>query len=456
MAGQVDEGSTARVAATRIGLTRRDFLTTVGAGAVGLGLAACGKSKGNSTVSVPSATSTAIRADLSFVYLGTADQQTSWNKLFAQFNTKYPNIKLHPNAVAVDNWAAFFDKVSTQLAGGVKYDLVQVATEGMQLLADRGILRPIDDLMERDKTELAGFLADVHPNLLAWNKKYASPGGKTYFLPSGGFNTMCAWVNTDVFKKAKLDLPTDDWTWQDFLSAGRTIKKTTGAYLYPATAEYFICVMPWLTTNGTSTLDSEWKTPTCDSDAAIEAAHFVRQLVVEGLSPAPGGSFDRFTLGIQGKLAMFGGGRWPIIQIRQANAVGKYNLLRWPHNKAMHGSPVGWGAFALFKNTKSPNGCWDFDKYLGSPEGATFFAQQGGTITPSLKSVASGQAYLSKSPTGTEKLWQALDYATPIPSPAKGNLIQKAIEDTWGQILVGTVKPDTGMKRMADQIHQYL
>lgn len=436
------------------GVSRRGFLGAGMLGAAGLaGLAACSSSGSSST---KGASGNADKASLSFVYLGTADQQASWNALFAEFNKKHPGIKLSPTAVPVDNWGQFFDKVSVQLSSGVHYDLVQVATEGMQLMADRGLLRPIDDFIKANQSTMDSFFSDCHPNLIKWNKQYASPDGKTYFLPSGGFNTMGAWVNKDVFKKAGLDIPTDDWTWQDFLTAGRTIKKKTGAYLYPATAEYFICVMPWLTTNGTSTLSSDWKTPTCDSDAAIEAAEFVRQLVAEGLSPAPGGTYDRFALGLQDKLAIFGGGRWPIIQVRAGKAVDKYEILAWPHNKAQRGSPVGWGAFAILKNTKSASACWTFDEYLGSPDGSSFFAQQGGTTTPSLKSVAAGQAYLANSPVGTEKLFAALEYATPLPAPAKENLIQKAIEDNWGQILAGTVKPDAGMKRMASQIQQNL
>ncbi|GAA0263459.1 sugar ABC transporter substrate-binding protein [Cryptosporangium japonicum] len=424
-------------------VTRRDLLRASGFGALALAaaplIAACGDGG-----------SGAGSSDLTLSYLGTADQQQVWNKLFAEFQRKNPDIKLKATGSPVDNWAAYFDKVSTQLAGGVRYDLIQVATEGMQLFASKGLLQPLDDLVSKNQAELDDFLADAHPNLPKWNKQYGSPDGKTYFLP-GDFNTMCLWFNKEVFQQAGVEAPTNEWTWDDFLKAGRTIKQKTGAFLYPATAEYFIGVMPWLLTNGASTLSDDWKKATCDTPAAIEAAEFARQLVAEKLSPPPGGSFDRFTLATQGKLATFGGGRWPIVNIRQANAVEKFGIVAWPR-KVKQGSPVGWNGIPVMKSSNKPEKAFEFLKFLISKEGDAFFAQLGGTIVPARKSVAESTAYLDNSPTGTENLYAALDYATVIPAPAKGNLIQRDIEDTWGQILAGNTKPADGMKKMQEKV----
>jgi multiple sugar transport system substrate-binding protein len=433
-------------------MSRRRLLQVAGTGALGLtglgALAGCGGSDSGGK-------DTGGSGPLSFVYLGTAEQQKQWNELFAAFNKKHPDIKLKATGVPVDNWAAFFDKVSTQLGGGTKYDLVQVATEGMQLFATRGLLHPLDDFIKADKAAVDEYLSDASPKIAEWNKTYASPDGKTYYMP-GDFNTMCLWFNKEVFQKAGSDLPTDEWTWDDFYAAGKQIKARAGAFLYPATPEYFIGVMPWLLTNGASTLDTEWKEATADTPAAIAAAEFNQKLVKDKLSPAPGGSFDRFTLAVQGKLASFGGGRWPIVNIRAQNAVDKFGIVAWPHRDAQKGSPVGWGTFPIFKSSDKKDKAWTFIKFTFSKEGSAFFAKLGGTIVPARRSIATSEEYLANSPEGTEKLYEALEYATPIPSPPKGNLIQRSIEDSWGQILGGNVAPDAGMKRMQQSIQQNL
>jgi len=76
---------------------------------------------------------------LSLAYLGTADQVPAWESLFALFKTKYPNIDLTAQANPANDWAGFFDAISTQIAGGKSPDIVQVATEGQRLFASRGL-----------------------------------------------------------------------------------------------------------------------------------------------------------------------------------------------------------------------------------------------------------------------------------------------------------------------------
>jgi multiple sugar transport system substrate-binding protein len=386
--------------------------------------------------------------------MGTADQQQSWNQLFSDFNKAYPGVKIKPTAVTVDNWAAFFDKVSTQLAGGVKYDLIEIATEGMQLFAGKDLIHPLDDLIARDKQDLSAYMSDCAPQLLDYTKQLDSPGGKTFYLPAG-FNTMAMWVNTKVLHKAGVQVPDASWTWDDFLAAGRQIKQRTGAFLYPATAEYFIGVMPWLTTNGGSTMTADWKSATCDTPQAIEAAAFVRQLVKEQLSPPPGGSFDRFSLTTQGKMAMFGAGRWPVIEIRQEKAVPDMKIVPWP-KKVKQGSPVGWNTAAIFKSSSNVEAAWNFVKYSISPDGMNATERVGSTGVPSRSSLATAPLYLGNSPDGTKNLFDALAYSTPIPSPLKGNLTQRAIEDNWGQILSGALSPEAGMKKMQSDVSSYL
>jgi multiple sugar transport system substrate-binding protein len=433
-------------------LSRRSLLKTAGVGVAGVASASFLASCGNDE-STPKALDAAT---VSFVFSGTADQAKSWDSLFQGFQSNFPNIDFKANAIASDNWAAFADAVAVQLAGGAKYDVLNLATEGALLFADKGIVLPLDDLIARDKAELDAALADTHPRLVEFGKKYGPPDGKTYYIPSGGMNCMAAWVNKDVFAKAGLDLPTDDWTWDEFLAAGRTIKAKTGAFMFPVTAEYFVGIMPWLTTNGASTMNEDWTVATCDTPQAIEAAEFARQLVVEKLSPPPGGNYDRFDLGIKGELAVFGGGRWPVLAVRAANAVDKYEIFDFPHKGANRGSPVGWAAFPIMNTSPNIDASWEFVKYISSFEGASIFAKAGGTASPCLKSVAESEGYLADSPVGTEKLFKALDYATAIPSPTKGNLTQRAIEDVWGQIIAGNIKPDAGMKKMQSEITRLL
>jgi len=435
------------------GVSRRSLVKGIGAASlVGVG-AIAGR---HSAIAAPAIITSKTRASnqatskISLAYLGTADQAEVWNNLFALFAEKHPEIELEAQANPVNDWAAFFDAISTQIAGGKVPDVVQVATEGQRLFASRGLCEPINDLVERDKGELAEYYEDIHPKLIEWDKTYnTTADGSQYYLP-GDFNTMGLWYNSEVFTANGVEEPTDDWTWDQLMAAGEALK-AKDIYGINVTPEYFISVMPYLLTNGASTLSADWATATVNSPAAIEAATFMRSLVEKEISPTPGGTFDQFTATAQGKMAMFGGGRWPIISMRKLGVVDKMKIVSWP-TKTQKGSPVGWGAYPIMKGTKNKEAAWTFLKFLASKEASVYFAEQGGTIVPGRKSVANSDSYLANAPAGSLKLYDALEYATPIPSPDKGNIVQSAIQDTFLQILTGAVTPEDGLNALNDQI----
>lgn len=435
------------------GVSRRSLLKVAGAtGLVGAGAIVGLRPAFAAPAIITSQTRSRGQAGgkLSLAYLGTADQSAVWTNLFALFAKKHPEIELEARANPVNDWAGFFDAISTQIAGGKTPDVVQVATEGQRLFASRDLCEPINDLIERDKAELAEYFADVSPKLIEWDKTYnTTPDGSRFYLP-GDFNTMGLWYNSEVFSANGVEAPTDSWTWDQLLAAGEALK-AKGIYGINVTSEYFISVMPYLLTNGASTLSADWKTSMVNSPEAVEAATFMRSLVEKGISPVPGGTFDQFTATAQGKMAMYGGGRWPIISMRKLGVVDKLKIVAWPQKK-QKGSPVGWNSYPIMKGTKNKEAAWTFLKFLASKEAGVYFAEQGGTIVPARKSIANSDSYLTNAPAGSLKLYDALEYATPIPSPDKGNIVQSAIQDAFLQILTGAVAPKEGLDALNDQI----
>src|SRR5215204_2995562 len=248
-------------------MSRRTFVTAAGAAGLASAVAITGR---RSALAAPAIVTSKTRAryqasgKISLAYLGTAEQAEVWNNLFALFAEKHPDIELEAQANPVNDWAAFFDAISTQIAGGKPPDVVQVATEGQRLFASRGICEPINDLIERDQAELAEYFEDIHPKLIEWDNTYnTTEDGSRYYLP-GDFNTMGFWYNAEVFTANGVEEPTDDWTWDQLLAAGEALQ-AKGIYGINVTPEYFISVMPYLLTNGASTLSADWKTSTVNS-----------------------------------------------------------------------------------------------------------------------------------------------------------------------------------------------
>jgi multiple sugar transport system substrate-binding protein len=385
-----------------------------------------------------------------FVIWADAVETASWDPIVAKFNETQPDIQVEVQAVPAGSWAGFFDAVSTRIAGGQVPDVMRVATEGQRLFSSRGLVQPLDDYLERDKDELQDFFDDVHPNLVEWTKTLSSTDGQTYYIPHG-FNTMCLWYHTEMFAAAGVEEPTDEWTWDDFHAAAKALTKPGEVYGFDMPAAYFGGVMPWLLTNGASTLSADWTESTVAEPAAIEAAQFMRSLVDEGISPKPGGEFDAFATMGQGKLAMFGGGRWPTAAIRELKLVDKVKLVAWPR-KTQQGSPVGWDGHPIMQASENKDAAWEFVKFLASTDAQSIEVGQGGPTVPPRRSLAQSDAFLKDAPEGMIKLYDALDYATPIPSPDAGNIIEQDIIDTFTQILAGNQEPEEALKTLDQQI----
>jgi multiple sugar transport system substrate-binding protein len=431
-------------------LGRRTFLKGVGYTGLALAgsglLAACGNQSSASNQIAPAGSK--ISGTLTVTYLGTADQQVVWNKLFALFRQKYPDVQLTAQANASNNWATYFNAISTQIAGGKVPDVVQVATEGQRLFASRGLVQPIDDYLARDKNEMAEYYADTDPHLRQLGSQ-SSPDGKTYYLP-GEYNPMCIWYNVDMFHQAGVNEPDDTWTWDDFLAIAKKIAKP-GVYGFRAEAAYFSGIMPWVLSNGGNILNSGWTKSVVTDPAVVEALSFMRSLVAQGISPAPGGTFDPFGAMAQSKLAMFGGGRWPIVNIRQLGIVDKVKIVAWPR-KAKQGSPIGFGAYPIMKASQNKEAAWAFVKFMASKEASTFFVQNGGTTVPLRRSVAQSQDFLGNTPQGMDKMYPALAYGTLLPAPNKENVIELSIDSVSAQVLTGNVSPAQGMSQLDQQI----
>lgn len=402
--------------------------SSAGAGATSSGAAAATGIGGSTT-------SAKASGQLSFVYYGDANQQAQFKSLFAEFNKINPAITLQAQGIASASWATFSNTVATRIAGGQIPDIIQIATEGQRIFASKGLLEPLDPYIARDKALVDNYYADIDPNLKAWTLKYGSTDGKTYYMP-GGYNTVCMYVNTEIFAKAGVAIPTGDWSWSDFKTAAQQIKDKTGAFMLPVGSGYFVDVMPWLTTNGAATFNSAWTVPTFNTPAAVEAVTFAKSLIDAGLAPKPGGAFDAATNMSNGKLAALAGGRWPTIDIRRLKIVDKVQIVKWP-KKTADGSPVGWDAWPITKASKNKDAAWEFIKFLISKPAGEYFATIGGTIVPARLSVAKSAAFTTNAPKGSDLLSDAIAYATPIPSPNRGAEIQKTIEDAWLKVISG-------------------
>jgi multiple sugar transport system substrate-binding protein len=430
--------------------SRRSVITR--SAQVGAAITVAGATGGLSSI-LASAKAPAVLQDAApsgkvrLLYYGEAANE---EQRFNEFGALYPDVELEVVGIPGGTWADFADSVATRIAGGETFDVLSIATEGQRVFASRGLIDPIDDLLERDAEEMQEFFDDVHPRMLEFTNTLSSPDGQTYFLP-GELNTMGIWYNKDVFAAAGVEEPVAGWTWDDFNTTATAITKPGEVYGMHVTGALFASVMPWLLTNGASPLSADWTQATVNTPEAVAAAQQMRQLVADGISPEPGGEFDAFTIFAQGGLGMIGVGRWIYPSLETNGVTDKVGIVPWPE-MAGPGSPVGWKSYPIMSSTENREAAWALSKYFASKEAAAFLMYE----ISARRSIAEDPAFLETMPPGFDTFFKAIDYATPVPGTDNGAVIQHDIESTFDQILIGNLEAEAGLNDLNSKIESNL
>lgn len=140
--------------------------------------------------------------------------QAKVDALLANFNAKYPDIKV---TLQLLDYKTGDDQVNTAIEGGQAPDIILEGPE--RLVANwgaKGYMVDLSDLFDEDA-------ADIYPNIVAACK---SPEGKAYEFPLC-MVAHCMAVNKTVFEKANamqyLDLNTHTWTTENFFKAVQAV-----------------------------------------------------------------------------------------------------------------------------------------------------------------------------------------------------------------------------------------
>lgn len=117
------------------------------------------------------------------------------------------------------SWTSYFENLATQAVGNNLPDIIQMSTTDIINYAkNKQIidLQPYVDEKIIDTTNMEAASLD---------------GGKVEGQLSGittGVNTVAVVYNKDIFEQAKVDAPSDEWTWTEFLNTAKTIYDATG------------------------------------------------------------------------------------------------------------------------------------------------------------------------------------------------------------------------------------
>ena len=293
-----------------------------------------------------------------------------WNNAIDGFKQAYPDIDVKLEPVPQD----YGTKLLAQMAAGAAPDVFQVGDGSVAEYVANGITEPLDPYINGpDGLDMSVF----YPAVAA----FGQVGGTTYLLTKD-YSPLVLYFNKDLFDEAGVGYPTEDWTWDDLLSAaealtnsdhwGIQIPNSWGDWLWDRG------ILPIIAENGGYPISDDGHTVEgyMNSEATVAALQwYVDLFKVHKVAPTADdvASYAGADLFTSGKVAMMWTGRWPL---KDYEAIDGFNFgtMGLPAGPAGKANTLCWAGFAMNSASNNKDAAWTFLKYIAAGDGAYEFA----------------------------------------------------------------------------------
>jgi multiple sugar transport system substrate-binding protein len=377
---------------------------------------------------------------------GTPEKASGMKGVTERFEAANTGIKLEYVPIQAAEWDEYYGKIVTMLASGQQLDLTEVSTEGLHLSASKEIIRPIDDLVQKDKAELQEYFTDVAPSLV----EAMMYKGSLYLLPQL-HGTAVLYYNNRLFREAGIERPADDWTNDQFLEiCKKVVAAKPGVYGFGWPNRHWGGAIPWLYTSGASLYTEskapggewlwqtfyandpnaqgrgggfEWGEPTANDPKNVEAIQFLSDLTNKHkVAPAPSSFDDLANFFASDKLAMLPAHRFMVGRLKNAGlGPDDFDVVLMPKWRTQR-HQFGTSSWGLMKDTKSPEAGWAAMKWIVRKDEIDRWVA-GGVHTSPRRSVANDpNQHAGIGPKHWQVFYDALDKrpdTAPIPAPVE-------------------------------------
>ncbi|AWB85654.1 ABC transporter substrate-binding protein [Mycetocola zhujimingii] len=379
-------------------------LTAGVAAAMGLMLAVsgCSSDAGTSDSGEYGAPDKDLKASITYG-LWDKNQVSAIEENIDAFNELYPNIEVNVN---VTPYSEYWTKLQTQGSSKTLPDVFWMNGPNIGLYASNGLLEPIAGAVDAGDIELSNYpesLVDLY-----------NVGDEQYGVPKD-FDTIGVWTNKALFEQAGVELPSEDWTWDDFQTAATEISTAlAGEGIYGAAGgmdgqtTYYNTIFQ----AGGSVIDGD--TSGYASEGSQAGIQFWSDLIASGGSPSIQQLTDTtadqwFT---SGKLAMYWGGSWFRSALTDLPFAGDITALPLPAGEEQ-ATVIHGVSNVVSADSKNKQAAQAFQVFLASEEAQQ---QQGdaGAMIPAF--TGTQDAFTQSMPDANLQIFlDAVEYSKPLP-----------------------------------------
>jgi multiple sugar transport system substrate-binding protein len=201
--------------------------------------------------------------------------------------------------------------MQTQVAAGDAPDIMTDSVYYYVPMAAKGVTRPVDDLIQRDKVDLTQFFAPAVAGSRWQAGRMATGAGKMYVMPASFGTSTTYYYNKSLFQEYGISPPDDTWTWDTWRDTAAKLTKTsngqTSQWGTGTPVDGNNWMNAWIWQSGGDMFNSDFTACTLRSDGkAYDAFSYLVDLVVKyKVAPPPSDMTKAFE---QSQLAMSSGG----------------------------------------------------------------------------------------------------------------------------------------------------
>jgi len=423
----------------------KKLLTSVLAGALALSLTACGS---NSSQTSSQSDGKTISGELTIMGWGGGDELQARKQATKVFEKLYPDVKVHEIWLPADS---VDQKLDAALAAGNAADVIMMSPDWKGLRTKW--FEDLNPYLEKDKIDVADFTPGADDG-------YVDPDGKREGMPTTESDFMFAY-NKEIFDKAGVPYPTNDWTWDDFKNVSEKVSSGSGAKrTYGIVSHWILQSFASLPYGGTP-YNSDWTKQTIDDPKTIKALELFADLVKSKELPddAASKSIPMDQMFVSGKAAMYPLGLFEAGEI--AKKIGnnfKWGIVLPPKDPNGKNTNIKFQTgFALNKASKNKKAAWAYIKTISmNKEVNDIYAKVG---IPALKESADTTFSKLTIPNTDIKQTDYLNGLADATTFPWGGSINKAADlfgQVWQQITTQKSSAEEAVKKYAPQIQAAL
>lgn len=297
------------------------------------------------------------------------------NKLIAVFEEANPHTKITP----IWTPTRYEEKLHAMLASGDPPDVIRLNDDYVPAYAARGLLRPLDDFIERHGYSAEGFI----PAFWEWPKME----GK-HMAWVKGLTAEVLWINVNAFEEAGVPLPPvnvqDGWTWDDFLETAKKLVKGTGNQITQWGCSLIQHIpsqdITWVTNNGGSVYSEDGSRFLLGESAGTEALQWIADLTFKHNVQPPRYMFDQFSANdmfAAGSIAMCLGDSRQIPPLRRSVPQDMKWTARPLPSRVNARTGGALDTHAIPKDAKHPDEAFEWLAFLASEEAYEIMGEVG-------------------------------------------------------------------------------